>query len=123
TCSEASACPQNGSRTISRAPAAKARRAPGAGPKATVETLEAKAYPNPFRNTINIAFRAAAPGKVRLEVYDMSGRRTAAISYGYADAGTSRTITFTPKKTLSSLMLYRLSVGSQVVNGRILQHE
>jgi hypothetical protein len=81
------------------------------------------AYPNPFSNSVNFNFSTPVAGKVLLEVYDMSGRRISVKDYGFAEAGSSRTVTLTTKKTLNSLLIYRLTVGRKSVNGRLLQKD
>jgi hypothetical protein len=90
---------------------------------AGAKELQVTAYPNPFSNSVNFNFSTPVAGKVLLEVYDMSGRRISVKDYGFAEAGSSRTVTLTTKKTLNSLLIYRLTVGRKSVNGRLLQKD
>ncbi|GAB4094415.1 hypothetical protein GCM10028786_33440 [Flaviaesturariibacter terrae] len=85
--------------------------------------LKVQAYPNPFRNTVSFNFRTPVSGRVLLEVYDVAGRRVAATNYGYAEAGTVRTVTLSLKGNVNALVLYCLTVGSKTVNGRLLQQD
>ncbi len=44
-------------------------------------------HPNPFNPTVTLAFTLAAPGRVRLEVFDLAGRRIATLANGHFEAG------------------------------------
>ncbi|HEY3216806.1 MAG TPA: FlgD immunoglobulin-like domain containing protein, partial [Candidatus Eisenbacteria bacterium] len=46
----------------------------GVGPLAS-ELAPPRAWPNPFRDQVSIAFSLTAPAPVRLEVFDVAGRR------------------------------------------------
>ena len=55
---------------------------------ATVEELLARNFPNPFSRGTDISFSVAARSQVRLEVFDLHGRRTRTLMDGSAvDAG------------------------------------
>jgi photosystem II stability/assembly factor-like uncharacterized protein len=43
--------------------------------------------PNPFRDRVLVSFRLAAPSEVRLEVYDVAGRKVRALESGRRSAG------------------------------------
>ena len=45
-------------------------------------------YPNPFSSTTQIAYTIPVGSKVRLDLYDVLGRRILTIYEGYKDAGT-----------------------------------
>ncbi|GAB4319598.1 MAG: hypothetical protein Kow0074_09300 [Candidatus Zixiibacteriota bacterium] len=47
----------------------------------------AQNYPNPFNPETQIAFTLAAPGRVRLEVFNVIGQSVAVLVDGYRDAG------------------------------------
>ena len=44
-------------------------------------------HPNPFNPTVTLPFTLAAPGRVRLGVFDLAGRRIATLADGYFEAG------------------------------------
>ncbi len=44
-------------------------------------------HPNPFNPTVTLPFTLAAPGRVRLEVFDLAGRRIATLADGAFEAG------------------------------------
>jgi hypothetical protein len=123
-CSDAGDC--NIARVSSnRAPASPKKALRSAMPRdpAAAGELQVKAYPNPFQNSVSFNFTTPISGRVLLEVFDVTGRRVAATSYGFVEAGTVRTVTLNMRKNLNSLVLYRLSVGRKSVSGRLLQKD
>jgi hypothetical protein len=44
-------------------------------------------HPNPFNPTVTLPFTLAAPGRVRLEIFDLAGRRIATLADGHFEAG------------------------------------
>ncbi len=44
-------------------------------------------HPNPFNPAVTLPFTLAAPGRVRLEVFDLAGRRIATLADGHFEAG------------------------------------
>jgi len=58
---------------------------PGPGPAAGLSL--APPSPNPSRGAVEIAFTLAAPGRVRLEILDVAGRRVATLADGGREAG------------------------------------
>ena len=47
-------------------------------------------YPNPFSNSLEIAFQTPAPGQVRLSIHDLLGREVAVLADGLLPAGIHR---------------------------------
>jgi hypothetical protein len=68
-------------------------------------------YPNPFNPTTSITFALPQNSDVRLEVYDMTGRRVAMLVNSMQPAG-RHTITFDASHLASGTYLYRLRAGS-----------
>ena len=60
----------------------------GAGPPIIEPTL----YPNPFNNTATLTFVIENSGMVRLELYDVLGRRVTTFLDGYQEAGPQRVL-------------------------------
>ena len=66
--------------------------------------------PNPFADMTSIYFTLPRPGSVRLEVFDLLGRRVALRDYGHQPAGLSHVI-FKAQGMKSGLYAYRLRVA------------
>ncbi len=73
-------------------------------------------YPNPFNPTTNIAFDVPEATDVRLEVYDMMGRRVATLINGSLDAGRYEAVwnarSDSGSMVASGVYIYRLRAGS-----------
>jgi hypothetical protein len=61
--------------------------ATGADAVAGAEAGAASAYPNPFRESTRFAFELRFPGRVRLDVIDVAGRRVRALEDGVRGGG------------------------------------
>jgi endonuclease/exonuclease/phosphatase family metal-dependent hydrolase len=68
------------------------------------------AYPNPFRARTTLSYTLRRAGPVRLEVYDILGRRVASLVDGPQTAGTHR-VEFTASGLPPGLYLARLEAG------------
>jgi hypothetical protein len=77
-------------------------------------------YPNPFNPTTTIAFDLPDPAAVRLEVFDLTGRKMASRSFGLHPAGSSQKITFDGSVLNSGVYLYRLLAGAHSASGRFV---
>ncbi len=64
-------------------------------------------YPNPFTGTTTIQYALDQPGQVRLEVFDVEGRRVASLADGTQPAGQHR-VAFDGSQLPSGTYLYRL---------------
>ncbi len=68
-------------------------------------------YPNPFNPVTNIGFAISNREWVRLEVYDILGKRVATLVDGYIDAG-EFTVDFDASDLPSGIYIYRMTAGS-----------
>lgn len=68
-------------------------------------------YPNPFNPTTSIRYSLPAAGLVRLEVYDMLGKRVAVIADGFESAG-EHTVQFDASGLSSGIYFYKLQSGA-----------
>ncbi|MFQ3597053.1 MAG: T9SS type A sorting domain-containing protein [Chloroherpetonaceae bacterium] len=74
----------------------------------------AQNYPNPFNPTTTFTYRLSAASDVRLEVFDVLGRKVATLVQTRQSAGAYRLIFNAAQFNLSSgLYFYRLTVGTQ----------
>ncbi|MEM6785569.1 MAG: T9SS type A sorting domain-containing protein, partial [Bacteroidota bacterium] len=75
-------------------------------------------YPNPAVNQARIRYSLDAPQDVRVEVYDLTGRRVATVVSGLQEAGVQEAI-FDTAGLASGVYLYRLTSGSYAVTQRM----
>jgi hypothetical protein len=87
-------------------------------PPADAEGLAAAAYPNPFNPTTTLRFTLPAAADVRLEVFDLLGRRVATLVDGPLDAGT-HAVPFDAAHLPSGTYLYRMQAGGAVLTQRM----
>mgnify|MGYP002629088152 CR=1 FL=1 len=69
-------------------------------------------YPNPFNPSTSIAFSTPSAALVRLDVYDLLGRKVATLQNGIMPPG-SHSVQFDASRLNSGLYLYSLHVGDQ----------
>lgn len=81
---------------------------PEAGPPIVLE----QNYPNPFRTATTIRFQVERPGAVRLQVYDLLGRRVATLVDGHHVAGVY-TIEWSAASEAAGVYVYRLQVDGR----------
>jgi hypothetical protein len=67
-------------------------------------------YPNPFNTSTNISYSLEEAGEVRLEVYDISGRRVATLADGYEQGG-EHSVSWNGPGVSSGVYFYRLSTA------------
>lgn len=70
-------------------------------------------YPNPFNPTTNISYQLPAASDVRLEVFDIIGRRVALLIDGPVQSG-RHTVQFNASHLASGVYLYRLTTPGEV---------
>lgn len=76
-------------------------------------------YPNPFNPTTQIRYTLPVTQEVRLEVYNMIGKRVALLENGTRSAG-SHTVTFDAGTLASGIYLYRLVTPGYVSTKKML---
>ena len=78
------------------------------------ERLDLRAWPNPFRERTQLSFNLARGGELRLEAFDVSGRRVAEVFGGSLPAG-EKQLTWEPQRSGSELAagLYFLRLQAQ----------
>ncbi len=83
--------------------------------------ISSKAYPNPFNAGVNIDYVLSAPYRksVRLEIYDITGRKLH--SRDYKVTGNRGNIAWYPDKNISSgIFFYRLLTGDINSDGKLM---
>jgi hypothetical protein len=76
-------------------------------------------WPNPFNPSTTIAYRLPSAGRVRLEVFDLLGRRVATLVDGVMPAGRHET-RFDATGLASGLYLYALDAGPERISRPML---
>jgi alpha-tubulin suppressor-like RCC1 family protein len=72
-------------------------------------------YPNPFNPTTTIAYALPETAPVRLDVFDMLGRRVATLVNTEAHAPGSHAVSFDASRLTSGVYVYRLQAGSTTI--------
>jgi len=75
-------------------------------------------YPNPFNPSTVITYQLPQNSDVKLDVFDMLGRKVATLVNGPVSAGTHE-IRFNANGLASGIYIYRLQMGSEVVMRRM----
>lgn len=75
-------------------------------------------YPNPFNPSTTINYAVPVQSKVRLEVFDLVGRKVAELVNGLKSAGIY-SINFDASQLASGLYIYQLQVGSSVLTKKM----
>ncbi|MEQ9309336.1 MAG: FG-GAP-like repeat-containing protein [Balneolaceae bacterium] len=76
-------------------------------------------YPNPFNPSSIIQFGVPNTSKVRLEVYDLLGRKVATLINGESRIAGRYNVQFNASNLASGLYIYRLQVGNNVLTKKM----
>ena len=76
------------------------------------------AYPNPFATSTTLRYRLGAPADVRVEVFDVSGRRVAILADEQQPSGEHR-VTWDAAEVASGTYVVRLSAGDRQASRRV----
>jgi hypothetical protein len=76
-------------------------------------------YPNPFNPITTLRYNLPEAGKVRLAVYDISGRQVAELVNGWRDRGPHE-LTFDASDLSSGVYIYRLNAGEFTASGKMV---
>lgn len=76
-------------------------------------------YPNPFNPSTTIAFDVAKAGVVKLEVFDVLGRKVTELVNGRKAAG-SYSVSFNADNLGSGMYIYRLQAGEKVFTQKMM---
>jgi Secretion system C-terminal sorting domain len=79
----------------------------------------AQNYPNPFNPVTTITYSVPREAKVKLEVYDLLGRRVATLVDGLQQVGT-HSVSFGGSSLASGVYLYRLSAPDQMITRKMV---
>jgi hypothetical protein len=81
-------------------------------------------YPNPFNPTTTVTFDLPERAEVRLEIYDVLGRRVLAVPQRSFSAGANLTVEIDASSLASGMYIYRLTAamkaGAAIRSGRFI---
>ncbi|MGQ7871069.1 MBG domain-containing protein, partial [Sunxiuqinia sp. sy24] len=78
------------------------------------------AYPNPFTDRLKFEFSSPVTTTARLDMYDANGRLVKVVFDQPVEAGVNYNAEFAPNSNMSNLYIYRLTMGSEVINGKAM---
>lgn len=84
-----------------------------------LDYLSVECYPNPFNSMTTIRYELPFVSSVRIEVYDILGRRIQILTNGYVQAG-NHTVNFDASGLSSGVYFYRLQAGNAVEAKRMV---
>jgi hypothetical protein len=83
-------------------------------------------YPNPFSGEVNFSFNLKEKSSIKIEIFDMTGRKVGCAAEGYFNAGT-HTVTWslssTEKNQNGGIYFYRIISGTEIQGGKLLLTE
>jgi len=112
------ACGANGM-IVKYQPATPLSVAPNLSPEKPISFKLAQNYPNPFNPTTHITYQLPTLSDVKLEVFDVLGRKVASLVNTTQPAGTY-SITFNASNLASGIYFYRLQAGSFVETKKMM---
>ncbi|MEQ8523412.1 T9SS type A sorting domain-containing protein [Gracilimonas sp.] len=77
-------------------------------------------YPNPFNPSTVISYQLAGNSLVRLEVFDVTGRKVAVLVNGVRKAAGTHEVTFDAENLASGVYFYRLETAGQTLTQKML---
>lgn len=83
------------------------------------ETMLLANYPNPFNPTTQIPFRLAESGQIKLEVFDLNGRRVAQLAEGAFSQG-DHVVSFDAQHLASGVYVARLSTAQTIQSIKLM---
>ena len=79
-----------------------------------------KVYPNPFSDKVTFEFISPFDVNARIDIYDLTGRLVHTLIDNQIKAGEIYNAEFIPKATVNSIYLYRVTLGKEVFNGKVM---
>jgi hypothetical protein len=83
------------------------------------ETVSYAAYPNPFNSNVTIEFTSQVSAHSLIEVFTVNGSKVATLWNGDTEAGVQYKSQFDAKNFENGVYLYRITNGSNVINGKL----
>ncbi len=84
------------------------------------ENSEMRAYPNPFSEKLRFEFVSPLATHAQIDVYDMTGRKVQTIFDTEIESNVTYNADFVPLTEISGMYLYRMTIGEEVFNGKVI---
>jgi len=85
-----------------------------------VEKPKLLVYPNPFSDKLRFEFMAPADMHTRINLYDVTGRMVQMVFDNEVKGGVEYNAEFTPSTKVSGIYIYRMTMGEEVFNGKVM---
>jgi hypothetical protein len=85
-----------------------------------VAETSVKAYPNPFSERVFFDLQFAKDANALLEIFDIRGAKLGTLLNHRVEAGQQYRFEYSPVDVAPGMLMYRLVVDGEVMNGRIL---
>jgi hypothetical protein len=85
-----------------------------------VKNFSLNAYPNPFSDRVRFEFASPDDTYARIIIYDATGRMVKTVFDKPVKGGVNYTVEFVPETQISSLYLYRMTIGKGEFNGKLI---
>jgi hypothetical protein len=77
-------------------------------------------YPNPFSDKLKFEFAAPADMHARINLYDVTGRMVQTVFDNEVKGGIDYHAEFVPSTKVSGMYFYRMTLGEEVINGKVM---
>ncbi len=84
-------------------------------------TVNIKAYPNPFKDAVNIEFSIQYDSKVTVEIFNLEGQRISTLFEGNVISTDKHRLEFKPKSISHGMLIYRLQTEREAFYGKIIK--
>ena len=84
-----------------------------------LDASELKVFPNPFTTRTTFEFVSAKDVNARLEIYSITGQRISTLMDRQVEQGVLNRVEFEPSNLTPGMLLYRLTLGNEVQNGKL----
>ncbi|MDX2249664.1 MAG: DUF4960 domain-containing protein [Bacteroidia bacterium] len=82
--------------------------------------LGVQAFPNPFKDEVNIRFTLDKTMPVSIQILDISGRKVDVLVSGQLTSAGTQVIKWQANRFDSGMYFYQIKAGNQIVNGKII---
>jgi hypothetical protein len=78
------------------------------------------AYPNPFSEKLNLEFTLPENSRVKVELFDVTGKRVAHLFEGDAKGSEVYKIEYLPETRSNAILIYRLQTDQKTYFGKVI---